>query len=116
MIPSTDPGHLAPLDVGPLYPRARLAGATAVDLCRVANGSAGAFVDLRRAISQAHDLAASLAILAAAGGAALGPEGEPITLTPDPHRAYHLVAAANQAQARTLLDRLQAAELRPARP
>ncbi len=107
ILPSSAPDDLRPLGLGPDYPRARLAGSTAVDLCRVADGSAGAFVDWDRAISQAHDIAASLAILRAAGGNALTREGAPVRLPPDRDIFHHVIAAASSAEANQLAARVR---------
>lgn len=115
VLPSSDPLQLRPLPVGEMYPRARLAGSTAVDLCRVADGSAGAFVDWHRAISQAHDVAASLAILRAAGGEALDRTGEPVRLPADRDVFHYLVAAASPLHAQELVGRMQAADAAIAR-
>ena len=50
-----------------------------------------------------HDVAGGLAVLLAAGGVALDPDGEPLTLRPDTEELIRLVAAATPGVARELL-------------
>jgi 3'(2'), 5'-bisphosphate nucleotidase len=83
--------------------RLRITGCTAIDLCLVADGSAAAWHDVDRSGSHVHDVAGGLAVLLAAGGAALTPDGDPLLLTPDTDGRVHLVAAATDRAARDLL-------------
>ncbi|MGY1685683.1 inositol monophosphatase family protein [Geodermatophilus sp. SYSU D00804] len=82
--------------------RVRVTGCTAVDLCLVADGSAGAWHDLDRSGTHVHDVAGGLAVLAAAGGVALTPDGDPLSLRPDTETLIRFVAAASGQGAREL--------------
>lgn len=97
--PSPEPGGVVLAVAG--YDRTRISGSTTVDLCRVADGSAGAFVDLDRGVVHVHDLAGPLAVLREAGAGVASPDGD-IELVPDPTRSYRLVAAWDQEEARRL--------------
>lgn len=83
------------------YERIRVSGSTTVDLCRVADGSAGTFVDIARGVVHVHDLAGPLAVLREAGAAVLSPDGD-LVLVPDPTRSYRLVAAYDEREAARL--------------
>jgi len=83
--------------------RVRVSGCTAVDLCLVADGSAAAWHDVDRSGSHVYDVAGGLAILLAAGGVALTPDGEPLVLGPHAHELIRFVAAPDVASARELL-------------
>ena len=83
--------------------RVRITGCTAIDLCLVADGSASAWHDLDRGGSHVHDVAGGLAILQAAGGAALSPDGEPVLLAADSDARIRFVAASSDDAARDLL-------------
>ncbi|HLM07506.1 MAG TPA: inositol monophosphatase family protein [Blastococcus sp.] len=83
--------------------RVRITGCTALDLCLVADGSAAAWHDLDRGGTHVHDAAAGLAVLLAAGGTALTPDGEPVALAPDTTGRFRFVAAPSEAAARQLL-------------
>ena len=83
--------------------RVRITGCTAIDLCLVADGSAAAWHDVDRSGSHVHDVAGGLAVLLAAGGTAVTPDGEPLLLTPDTYGRVHFVAAATDRAARDLL-------------
>jgi len=83
--------------------RVRVTGCTAVDLCLVADGSAAAWHDLDRSGTHVHDVAGGLAVLLAAGGAALTPEGAPLHLQPDTETKIRFVAAPDEPSARGLL-------------
>ncbi|WP_336029959.1 inositol monophosphatase family protein [Geodermatophilus sp. FMUSA9-8] len=83
--------------------RVRVTGCTAVDLCLVADGSAGAWHDLDRSGTHVHDVAGGLAVLAGAGGVALTPEGGPLRLAPDTETLIRFVAAASETGARDLI-------------
>jgi 3'(2'), 5'-bisphosphate nucleotidase len=50
-----------------------------------------------------HDVAGGLALLAAAGGVALGDDGEEVRLHPDTDRTIRFVAAADRRTAEELL-------------
>jgi len=82
--------------------RIRISGSTAVDLCRVADGSLGAFVALERDVVHVHDLAGPLAILREAGACVLDRAGGVPLLVPDPRPAFAIVAAADAALAHEL--------------
>ena len=91
------------VDVPTTADRVRITGSTAIDLCLVADGSAAAWHDLDRSGSHVHDVAGGLAVLLAAGGAALLPDGEPVRLTPDTQMRLRFVAASSDQAARDLL-------------
>lgn len=86
------------------FDRARMSGSTAVDLCRVADGSLGAFLDVDRAVVHPHDLAAPLVILNEAGAALARLDRAPIVIEPDPTATTHLVVAADQESLDALLE------------
>jgi 3'(2'), 5'-bisphosphate nucleotidase len=75
--------------------RIRVSGSTSIDLCRVADGSLGAFVALERGVVHVHDLAGPLAILVEAGAAVVDRAGNVPLLKPDPAEVFHIVAAAD---------------------
>jgi 3'(2'), 5'-bisphosphate nucleotidase len=83
--------------------RVRVTGSTAIDLCLVADGAAAAWHDIDRSGTHVHDVAGGLAVLLAAGGAALTPDGGPVVLRPDTEELIRLVAAPSEAAARELL-------------
>ena len=83
--------------------RVRVTGCTAVELCLVADGSAAAWHDIDRSGTHVHDVAGALAILTAAGGVALTPEGAEVTLRPDTAAKMRLVAASSPEAAAELL-------------
>jgi 3'(2'), 5'-bisphosphate nucleotidase len=83
--------------------RVRITGCTAIDLCLVADGSAAAWHDVECGGSAVHDVAGGLAVLLAAGGAALTPDGEPLRLAPDTEARVRFVAASGDPAARDLL-------------
>jgi 3'(2'), 5'-bisphosphate nucleotidase len=83
--------------------RVRITGCTAIDLCLVADGSAAAWHDVDRSGTHVHDVAAGLAVLLAAGGAAFTADGEPLVLLPDTAATIRLVAASSGSAARELL-------------
>jgi 3'(2'), 5'-bisphosphate nucleotidase len=83
--------------------RVRVTGSTAIDLCLVADGAAGAWHDVDRSGTHVHDVAGGLAVLLAAGGAVLTPDGGPLVLRPDTEERIRLVAASSEAAARALL-------------
>ncbi|MGH9155901.1 MAG: inositol monophosphatase family protein [Acidimicrobiales bacterium] len=99
LCPCPAPGDALPSAPG--YDRVRVSGSTTSDLCRVADGSAGAFVDLTRGVVHVHDLAGPLAVLAEAGAAVVSAEPEPL-LVADPGRRMRLVAAWSAAEAQSL--------------
>jgi 3'(2'), 5'-bisphosphate nucleotidase len=83
--------------------RVRVTGCTALDLCLVADGSAAVWHDLDRSGTHVYDVAGGLAVLLAAGGAALTPEGRPLVLRPDTAELVRFVAAPTAQAARGLL-------------
>ncbi|MFP3906229.1 MAG: inositol monophosphatase family protein [Acidimicrobiales bacterium] len=85
------------------FERVRMSGSTSIDLCRVADGSLGGFVDLHRGVTHPHDLAAALVILHEAGAAIVRLDAEPLTIEPDPTVTMHLVVAADEATLGVLL-------------
>lgn len=97
--PSPAPGTVLTALDG--YERVRVSGSTTVDLCRVADGSAGAFVDLARGVVHVHDLAGPLAVLTEAGAGVASPDGD-LVLAPDPTRCYRVVAAYDGREAARL--------------
>jgi fructose-1,6-bisphosphatase/inositol monophosphatase family enzyme/GNAT superfamily N-acetyltransferase len=82
--------------------RVRVSGSTSTDLCRVAEGSLGAFVALDRGVVHVHDLAGPFAILLEAGATVVDRSGVPPLLEPDPQGLIYLVAAADEALATEL--------------
>jgi 3'(2'), 5'-bisphosphate nucleotidase len=89
--------------VPPTARRVRVTGCTAVELCLVADGSAAAWHDVDRTGTHVHDVAGGLAVLLAAGGVALTPDGEPLRLPPDTGARIRLVAAPSADDAAGLL-------------
>jgi 3'(2'), 5'-bisphosphate nucleotidase len=85
------------------YERVRMSGSTSIDLCRVADGSLGGFLDIDRGVVHPHDLAAPLAILSEAGAAICRVDRAPIVIEPDPTATMHLAVAADQAALDALL-------------
>jgi 3'(2'), 5'-bisphosphate nucleotidase len=83
--------------------RVRISGCTAVDLCVVADGAAAAWHDLDRSGTHVHDVAGGLAVLLAAGGVALDPDGRPLHLEPDTEKLVRLVAASSVEEAAALI-------------
>lgn len=106
-LPSTPPQELdracVPGADGLGLSRARIVGCTSVDLCRVADGSTGAFVDVTRAISRVHDIAGAMAVLRGAGAVIVGLDGQPPQLEPDVDARFCIVAAPTAAHAHELL-------------
>ncbi|PRY49272.1 3'(2'),5'-bisphosphate nucleotidase [Geodermatophilus tzadiensis] len=97
----------APTGHGVLVPatarRVRVTGCTAVDVCLVADGSAGAWHNLDRGGTHVHDVAGGLAVLAGAGGVALTRDGAPLRLVPDTEVLIRFAAAATPDAARELI-------------
>lgn len=102
-VPSVSRAEVGRLRLPEGYQRARMTGCTSVDLCRVADGSLGAFVDLDRGVVFPQDLAAPLAVLVEAGAAVARLDGRPLAVEPDPTDHMHLVAAADAAALAALL-------------
>jgi fructose-1,6-bisphosphatase/inositol monophosphatase family enzyme/GNAT superfamily N-acetyltransferase len=109
-VPSPPPeGHL-PVPAWPAgFERVRVSGCTSVDLCRVADGSLGAFADLSGRAVHVQDLAGPLAILLEAGATVVGPDGGLPPLAPNPATGLAVVAAATRAEADALRAGLVAA-------
>lgn len=102
VVPGLLPGVPAPtLPDG--FDRVRMAGSTTVELCRVADGAAGAFADLHRGVVHPHDLAGPLAVLLAAGCTVVDLDGQEPILVPDAGASYRIIAAAAGADAAALL-------------
>lgn len=101
MVPTPPPGGTVEVPEG--FRRLRITGCTAVDLCLVADGSAGAWHDLDRDGTHVHDVAGALAVLVAAGGVVLDPDGQPLVLLPDTEGLIRFVAAADHDTAAGLL-------------
>jgi 3'(2'), 5'-bisphosphate nucleotidase len=101
VVPSAPPGGTVSVP-GPAR-RLRVTGCTAVELCLVADGSAAAWHDIDRTGTHVHDVAGGLAVLAAAGGVALGPDGAEVTLRPDTAATMRFVAASSADAAAELL-------------
>jgi 3'(2'), 5'-bisphosphate nucleotidase len=101
VVPSGPSGGV--VTVPPCAQRVRVTGCTAVELCLVADGSAAAWHDIDRTGTHVHDVAGGLAVLLAAGGVALTPDGQPLALAPDTERLVRFVAAADEGTARDLL-------------
>jgi 3'(2'), 5'-bisphosphate nucleotidase len=83
--------------------RVRVTGCTAVELCLVADGSAGAWHDVDRGGTHVHDVAGALAVLLAAGGVAVTPDGAPLRLRPDTRARTRVIAAPSADEATALL-------------
>jgi 3'(2'), 5'-bisphosphate nucleotidase len=83
--------------------RIRVTGCTARDICLVADGSAAGWHDVDHSGTYVHDVAGGLAVLYAAGGVALTPDGRPLAIAPDTGTKIRFVAAGNEAAARELL-------------
>jgi 3'(2'), 5'-bisphosphate nucleotidase len=101
LLPSAPSGGT--VQVPSVADRVRIPGCTAVELCLVADGSAAAWHDLDRGGSHVHDVAGGLAVLLAAGGAALTPDGGPVRLEADTDVRIRFVAASGDRAARDLL-------------
>jgi 3'(2'), 5'-bisphosphate nucleotidase len=101
VVPSAPPGER--VVVPETARRIRITGCTAIDLCLVADGSAAAWHDLDRSGSHVHDVAGGLAILLAAGGVALTPDGGRLLLGTDTAAHVRFVAASGEEAARDLL-------------
>ncbi|MGY1705531.1 inositol monophosphatase family protein [Geodermatophilus sp. SYSU D00697] len=101
VVPSAPPGSV--VTVPPGARRVRVTGCTAVELCLVADGSAGAWHDLDRSGTHVHDVAGALAVLTAAGGVALTADGAPVRLSPDTDALIRFVAAGTAEDAAELV-------------
>lgn len=88
----------------PTFERVRISGSTASDVCRVADGSIAAFFALDRPVVHVHDLAASMAIVEAAGGCVVDRGGAVPLLVPDPALTLDVVAACDRATALALVE------------
>ena len=101
VVPSAPPGSAVSVPV--TAQRVRVTGCTAVELCLVADGSAGAWHDVDRSGTHVHDVAGGLAVLTAAGGVALTADGRPLALRPDTGSRIRFVAAPTAEAAARLL-------------
>ncbi|CAN5118049.1 hypothetical protein BH23ACT9_BH23ACT9_15160 [soil metagenome] len=97
IVPTPPTGAAATVPDG--YRRIRITGCTAIDLCLVADGSAGAWHDLDRDGTHVHDVAGALGVLAAAGGVVRDPSGAELPLPPDTAGLIRFVAAADAPSA-----------------
>ena len=88
----------------PGFARVRISGSTASDICRVADGSIAAFFALDRPVVHVHDLAASMAIVEAAGGCVVERGGATPRLIPDAAVFLDVVAACDRATALALVE------------
>jgi myo-inositol-1(or 4)-monophosphatase len=70
-------------------------GATALELCYVADGSTDAFIDVRDKL-RATDMVASYLILREAGGIIVSPEGEELNIPLEATQRLSFIAAANR--------------------
>lgn len=102
MVPSPDVDSPAALQRG--YHRLRISGCTATDLCAVADGSAGAWHNLDRSGTHAHDVAGALGVAAGAGCAVVAADGGPLLLPVDTAAKIRFVLAPDEQAARELLD------------
>jgi len=73
----------------------RYFGANALQLCYVADGTADAFIDIRRKM-RVIDMAAAYLIVKEAGGIVTSPEGKPLEAEITPQRRLSIVAAGNK--------------------
>jgi 3'(2'), 5'-bisphosphate nucleotidase len=101
-IPSPAAATRALPDVASLA-RYRIAGASAIDLVHVADGTLAAFASLDRTVVHVHDLAAAFSIITEAGGVVRTPDGTEPRLVPDPAITLRFVAAADAALAEAIL-------------
>ncbi len=83
--------------------RVRISGSIAIDCCRVADGSLGAFVGIDRPVAHTHDIAGPLAIVRAAGGVMVDRDGRTPALVPDPMATYAIVVAADAELAQSFM-------------
>lgn len=102
-VPSVGRLEAARLRVPAGYQRVRMSGSTAVDLCRVADGSLGAFLDVDRGVVHPHDLAAPLAVLTEAGAVVSRVDRSPVVIEPDPSARMHIAVAADRESLDALL-------------
>ena len=70
-------------------------GATALELCYVADGSTGAFIDVRDKL-RVTDMVASYLILREAGGIIVSPEGEELNIPLEATQRLSFIAASNR--------------------
>jgi fructose-1,6-bisphosphatase/inositol monophosphatase family enzyme/ribosomal protein S18 acetylase RimI-like enzyme len=94
MIAVPSPDLPATLDY-PGFGRVRISGSTAIDLCRVADGTLAAFDARHRDVVHVHDLAGPLAVLTAAGAFVRTLDGDEPVLRPDAAYCQRLVAAGS---------------------
>lgn len=102
-VPSLGRLEAGRVSVPPGYQRVRMSGSTTIDLCRVADGSLGGFLDDDRGVVHPHDLAGPLAILTEAGAVASRIDRAPIVIEPDPSLTFRLAVAADRPSLDALL-------------
>lgn len=83
----------------------RVLGSTALELCYIASGALGAFIDLR-GIARATDLAAAQLILAEAGGVSVTPAGRIIDLLLNAAATTSIIATSNPILCKNIVERL----------
>lgn len=83
----------------------RVLGSTALELCYIASGALGAFIDLR-GIARATDLAAAQLILAEAGGVSVTPAGRLIDLLLNAAATTSIIATSNPILCKNIVERL----------
>jgi fructose-1,6-bisphosphatase/inositol monophosphatase family enzyme/predicted N-acetyltransferase YhbS len=87
----------------PWAKRIRVLGSTAVELCRVADGSLGGYVGLGEVTVHPQDVAAAAVILAESGACLLDGSGSPLGIEADHRKRLQVVAAPDPEAARDLL-------------
>ncbi len=102
VVPTPPSGEAAVVPPG--FRRLRITGCTAIDLCLVADGSAGAWHDLDRQGTHVHDVAGALGVLAGTATSVLDPDGAELVLTPDTEGLIRFCVAADEATALGLVD------------
>ncbi len=83
--------------------RTRVLGSTAVELCRVADGSLGGYIGLGGVTVHAQDVAAAGIILAESGACLIDAAGMRLEIDPDHRKRLQVVAAPDAEAARDLL-------------
>ncbi len=87
----------------PWAERIRVLGSTAVELCRVADGSLGGYIGLGEVTVHSQDVAAAAIILAESGACLLDGAGLPLGIEADHRKRLQVVAAPDPDAAHDLL-------------